>query len=104
MAKTGPASRVVPTACSGGRLVQARGEACQRSSCNTAGKLMADADDRLQKARSRWLMHSKNWGGGATSDGIDDGRTAAKLQRDVDLARDDVRCLEAKLESRFGGI
>src|SRR6476620_4736200 len=78
-----PASRVVPTACSGGRLFQARGEACQCSSCNTGGTLMADVDDLLQKA------------------GVDDGRAAAKLQRDVDSANDDVRTLETRYNAAF---
>ena len=47
---------------------------------------MADVDDRLQKA------------------GIDDGRAAAKLQRDVDSANDDVRTLETRYNAAFGGV
>ena len=66
---------------------------------------MFDADERLMAARARLAYAQRElarfWRG---SDGIDDGRTAAKLQRDVDLARDDVRCLEARHDSNFGGV
>jgi len=63
---------------------------------------MFDADERLMAARARLAYAQRElarfWRG---SDGIDDGRTAAKLERDVELARDGIRCREAK---RGGGV
>jgi hypothetical protein len=62
-------------------------------------------DERLMRARARLAYAhqelAKFWRG---SDGIDDGRTAAKLQKDVDRANDDVRTLEARYNAAFGGV
>jgi hypothetical protein len=67
---------------------------------------MFDADQRLMAAKARLAYATAElarfWR--TNSDEIVNGRQLAKLERDVELARDDVRYLETKFESRFGGI
>ena len=66
---------------------------------------MAEINDRLLEARSRLarakLELTRFW---RSSGDVVDGSALAKLERDVNLARDDVRTLEAKLDVSFGGI
>lgn len=67
---------------------------------------MTDVDDRLHEARCRLAYAvaelSRFWHNQAEN--TIDGWQLARLERDVERARDDVRTLEARLDVNFGGV